>query len=65
MRTSGSHAVGGGLPGKAAERGQYEPLQALHALFKAPYDEHPQASERYFRRQPDGTEQQGGVGFMS
>ena len=48
----------------AAEEGNHQPLLALHELLKRPYDEQP-AAARYFARAPPGSEQQGGIGFMS
>lgn len=50
---------------EAAERGDFTPLHALHSLLRRPYDEQPEAAPRFYRRRPEGAEQQGGVGFMS
>jgi len=50
---------------EAAERGEYGPLRAMHALLRTPYEEHPEVSERFYRRAPSGAEKQGGIGFMS
>ena len=49
----------------AAERGEYGPLHELHALLRRPYDEQPEMVRRYYQRAPAGSDQQGGVGFMS
>ena len=49
----------------AAEKGEYSPLHELHDLLRRPYDEQPEMAGRYYRRAPPGSEQQGGVGFMS
>ncbi|KAL1518748.1 hypothetical protein AB1Y20_003033 [Prymnesium parvum] len=49
----------------AAERGDHQPLLALHELLKRPYDEQPAVANRYYVRAPPGVEQQGGIGFMS
>ena len=50
---------------EAAERGDYAPLHALHAVLSRPYDEQPEVASRFYRRAPHGSDQQGGVGFMS
>ena len=50
---------------EAAERGDYAPLFELHELLKRPYDEQPERAGRFYRRAPRGSDQQGGVGFMS
>ena len=50
---------------EAAERGEYAPLRELHELLRRPYDEQPEHAARFYRRAPHGSDQQGGVGFMS
>lgn len=50
----------------AAERGDYAPLHALLHVLTTPYDEHTaQTASRFYQRAPAGSEQQGGLGFMS
>ena len=49
----------------AAEQGDYALVRSLHELLTTPYDEHPEAATRFYRRRPAGVEQQGGIGFMS
>jgi len=50
---------------KGAEQGNHTAVQALQALFARPFDEQPEFEEMYYRRQPAGAAQQGGIGFMS
>jgi uncharacterized protein YdiU (UPF0061 family) len=53
---------------KAAQRGDYGPLEELAALFRRPYDEQPEMEQRYFRRAEDCVFKgrgQGGLAFMS
>ena len=50
---------------EAAERGEYAPLRVLHEVLTSPYDEQPRHASRFYRRAPNGAEQQGGIGFMS
>mmetsp|Transcript_28562 Transcript_28562/g.94778 ORF Transcript_28562/g.94778 Transcript_28562/m.94778 type:complete len:190 (-) Transcript_28562:96-665(-) len=49
----------------AAERGNHTPVHVLHQLLKRPYEEQPEYESLYYRRAPDGSEKQGGIGFMS
>ena len=49
----------------AAEQGDHAPLEELRALFAAPFDEHPEYEERYYRRTPPAQRQKGGISFMS
>ena len=46
------------------ERGDSR-LSLTHELLKRPYDEQPERAGRFYRRAPRGSDQQGGVGFMS
>ena len=50
----------------AAEAGDAGPLLALQALFREPYAERAgeEAEARFYRRQPDGAAEKGGVGRM-
>jgi uncharacterized protein YdiU (UPF0061 family) len=48
----------------AAEGGEYGPLHTLLEVLTRPYDEQPRAA-RFYRPAPEGSELQGGVGFMS
>ena len=50
---------------RAAEKGDYAPLATLHEVLKHPYEEQPLFEGRFYKRAPDGSEQQGGIGFMS
>lgn len=50
---------------EAAEGGDYTKLRELYAVLRNPYDEQPQYSDRFYRRAPDGADQQGGIGWMS
>jgi len=49
----------------AAEQGDHAPLEELRALFAAPFEEHPEYEERYYRRTPQAQRQKGGISFMS
>ena len=41
------------------------PLTEEHPLFAAPFEEHPEYEERYYRRTPQAQRQKGGISFMS
>lgn len=49
----------------AAEKGDNSILRRLQNLFRTPYDEHPDSHEEFYRKAPDETLYQGGIGFMS
>eukprot|EP01065_Artemidia_motanka_P015160 TRINITY_DN19029_c0_g1_i1.p1 TRINITY_DN19029_c0_g1~~TRINITY_DN19029_c0_g1_i1.p1 ORF type:complete len:602 (+),score=157.32 TRINITY_DN19029_c0_g1_i1:52-1806(+) len=51
-----------GFDGKLDDRSVAEDL--LRVL-TSPFDEHPEMEHRYYRKQPEGMESQGGVGFMT
>ena len=50
---------------EAAERGDYAAVRTLHDVLRRPYDEQPEVASRFFQRAPDGSDVQGGIGFMS
>ena len=50
----------------AAADGDHSVVHSLQRLFARPFDEQDaHAEERYYRRAPEGSEEQGGIGFMS
>ena len=49
----------------AAEKGDYNALDKMKKLFETPFDEHPELEETYYRKAPEWSEAQGGIGFMS
>ena len=50
---------------KGAEQGNHTAVHTLQRLFSRPFDEQLEFEELYYRRQPVGAAQQGGIGFMS
>lgn len=48
----------------AAEAGDAGPVLELLEIFRRPFDEQPGAEARFYRRQPDGTAERGGLGRM-
>lgn len=49
----------------AAEQGDHAPLEELRRLFAAPFDEHPEMAERFYRRTPLDLRGKGGIAFFS
>ena len=50
---------------RAAEKSDFAPLEELAALFRAPFDEHPELEAKYYRRAPHGQAKVGGLSYFS
>ena len=50
---------------RAAEKSDFGPLEELAALFRAPFDEHPELEAKYYRRAPHGQATVGGLSYFS
>ena len=50
---------------RAAEKSDFGPLEELAALFRAPFDEHPELEAKYYRRAPHGQAKVGGLSYFS
>lgn len=48
-----------------AKSGDYSEVEALHELFKHPYDEQESIEAKYYKKAPPNSATVGGVGFMS
>ena len=49
----------------AAERGDHTVVQGLYELFRTPFDEHPAAEAKYYRRMPDTMRGKAGISYFS
>ena len=49
---------------RAAEKSDFGPLEELAALFRAPFDEHPELEAKYYRRAPHGQAKVGGLSYF-
>jgi len=49
----------------AANTGDYSVVHELNRAFTAPYDEHPELEEKWYRRAPDAALATGGTTFFS
>ena len=48
-----------------AEEGDFSLVRQLQELFDAPYEEHPELHERYFRKTPKEMRHKGGISYYS